>query len=51
MKCPDCNGKGEYSFPEAAAIPICDGWFLCQKCNGTGEVEEDNCLTKEVQDG
>jgi hypothetical protein len=35
-KCPDCNGAGQYSLPEAAWRPGDDGWYKCERCGGSG---------------
>jgi DnaJ-class molecular chaperone len=37
-ECPDCDGEGQYSFPEAAWMPGDDGWYKCDRCDGTGRV-------------
>jgi DnaJ-class molecular chaperone len=37
-QCPDCDGEGEYSFPEAAWAQGDDGWYKCDRCDGTGRV-------------
>ena len=36
-KCPDCDGFGEYSFPESSGVDKSNGWYKCETCNGTGE--------------
>jgi DnaJ-class molecular chaperone len=36
-KCPDCNGAGQYSLPEAAWRPGDDGWYKCERCGGSGK--------------
>ena len=35
-ECFYCDGKGEYSFPEAFGTDGSDGWYKCEMCNGTG---------------
>ena len=37
-ECPSCDGNGEYSFPEGASIDGSDGWYSCERCNGTGTI-------------
>ena len=37
MKCPRCGGKGKVLYPGVA-----DYYVKCNKCNGTGEVEQTN---------
>ena len=34
--CKSCDGSGAYSFPEAASVDMSDGWYKCDRCNGTG---------------
>ena len=35
MKCPKCGGKGLYNH-------VADYYVRCNKCNGTGEIEQTN---------
>ena len=35
MKCPKCGGKGLYNH-------VADYYVRCNKCNGTGKIEQDN---------
>ena len=49
-KCANCHGTGESNlglqllagaFGDKAPCDVCDGSKLCQTCNGTGEVDDD----------
>ena len=43
MKCPSCDGKG-YTYIRTAPNPITGYGYkrICDKCHGTGEVEQTN---------
>ena len=38
IPCPGCDGRGQYSFPEASGVDGTDGWYTCDRCDGRGRL-------------
>jgi len=42
-KCPDCNGTGQIQQTRRTVFGTFSQIFTCQKCDGTGEINEKEC--------
>jgi DnaJ-class molecular chaperone len=42
VKCPKCNGDGEYMLPDLETLVV------CTNCGGTGKVKEDSIVPLDV---
>ncbi len=41
MRCDECNGEGILAYDRRGIDEL-----MCSKCDGTGEVEEEDCITQ-----